>query len=97
MLQCKRPTFKLQDLGRFLVTVITEINKSMVYFIVRHNEKFWCSGPCCLKLTMSLVNILLKFKMLKSEIYFWLKKCEKLFLTKNFSVFGYKVVKHLKS
>ena len=70
----------------------------------------WCcrsSGPSCSKLTTSLVNVLLKFKTLMSQIcqYFLLKKCEKLlqcrtsliFSTKNFSVLGYKVVKHLTS
>ena len=38
------------------------------------------SGPRCSKLTMSLVNVVLKFQMLLSNIwqYFWLKKCEKL-------------------
>ena len=47
------------------------------------------SGPGCSKLTMSLVNILLKFQTLISEIchYFLLKKCEELlhciFSTKN--------------
>ena len=64
-------------------------------------------GPGCSKLTTSLVNVSLKFQMLISEIchYFLLKKCEKLlhakasltFSTKNFSVFGYKFVKHLTS
>ena len=56
-------------------------------------------GPGCSKLTTSLVNVLLKFQMLMSEIcqYFFLKKCEKLFSTKNISVFGYKVIKHLRS
>ena len=28
---------------RFYVTVKTQINKSVVYFIVRRNVKFWCS------------------------------------------------------
>ena len=58
---------------------------------------------------MLLVNVLLKFQNLKTEIcqYFLLKKCEKLFVrsfcsslifsTTNISVFGYKVVKHLTS
>ena len=55
------------------------------------------------KLTTSLVNVSLKFQMLISQIhqYFLLKKCKKLashiFSTKNISVFGYKVVKHLTS
>ena len=62
---------------------------------------------CCSKLMTSLVNILLKFQKLISEIhqYFCLKKCEKLlhcksfshFLNKNINVFPYKVVKHLMS
>ena len=65
-------------------------------------------GPGCSKLTTSLVNVSLKFQTLISEIrhYYLLKKCEKLlqcksfshfFPEKNFSVFGYKVVKHLTS
>ena len=65
-------------------------------------------GPGCPKLTTSLVNVSLKFQMLKSKIrhYFLLKKCEKLlhlqklllfFQQKNISVFGYKVIKHLTS
>ena len=67
------------------------------------------SGPGCSKLTTSLVNETLNFQKLISQIwqYFLLKKCEKLlhcnakasliFSTKNFNVFGYKVVKHLTS
>ena len=61
------------------------------------------TGPGCSKLTMSLVNVSLKFQMLISQIcqYFLLKKCEKktslIFSTKNISVFCYKVVKHLTS
>ena len=65
------------------------------------------SGPSCSKLTMSLVNVSLKFQMQISEIrqYFLLKTCEKLlhcksfshFFNKNIDVFGYKVVKHLTS
>ena len=66
------------------------------------------SGPGCSKLTTSLVNVSLKFQTLISEIwkYFLLKKCERsfcsakaslIFSTENISVFGYKVVKHLRS
>ena len=64
------------------------------------------TGSGCSKLTTSLVNVSLKFQMLISQIhwYFLLKKCKKLlqwashiFSTKNISVFGYKVVKHLTS
>ena len=62
---------------------------------------------CCSKLTMPLVNVLLKFRMLISGIcqYFLLKKCEKLLQCKSFShfvkkkviIFGYKVIKNLTS
>ena len=60
-------------------------------------------GPSCSKLMTWLVNVSLKFQMLKSDLchYFLSKKCEKLLQssakaslivsTKNFSVFGYKV------
>ena len=64
-------------------------------------------GPVVQKLAMSFVNVSLKFQMVISNIcqYFLLKKCEKLlqcksfshFFNKNFSVFGYKVLKHLTS
>ena len=49
-------------------------------------------GPNCSKLTTSLVNETLNFRKLISQIcqYFLLK-------TQNFSIFGYKVVKHLTS
>ena len=42
----------------------------------------YSTGPGCSKLTMSLVNVSLKFQMLISLIhqYFLLKKCEKLLL-----------------
>ena len=66
---------------------------------------FWHSGPGCSKLTTSLVNDPLKFQTLISQIcqYFLLKnvrsfcsaKASHIFSAKNFSVFGYKVVKHL--
>ena len=47
------------------------------------------SGPGCSKLTMSLVNVSLKFQMLLSEIhkYFLFKKCKKLLQCKSFSHF----------
>ena len=71
-------------------------------------HRCWCPGPGCSKLTTSLVNVSLKFQTLIAKIYqyFLLKTSEKLlqckkllsFLsTKHFSVFGYKVVKHLTS
>ena len=46
-------------------------------------------GPGCSKLTTSLVNVLLKFQTLISNIcqYFLLKKCEKLLPCKSFSHF----------
>ena len=72
-----------------------------------HKLVFKTPGPSCSKLTTSLVKETLKFQTLISEIchYVLLKKCEKLlhcksfltFSTKNISVFGYKVVKHLTS
>ena len=65
------------------------------------------SRPGCSKLTMSLVNVSLKFQTLISQIhqFFLLKKREKLlhcksfshFFNQNISVFGYRVVKHLTS
>ena len=47
------------------------------------------SGPGCPKLTMSLVNVSLKFQTLISQIcqYFLLKKFEKLLQCKSFSDF----------
>ena len=46
-------------------------------------------GPGCSKLTTSLVNEMLKFQMLISQIcqYFLLKNCEKLLQCKSFSHF----------
>ena len=46
-------------------------------------------GPGCSKLTMSLVNVLLKFQTLITQTrqYFLLKKCEKLLQCKSFSHF----------
>ena len=68
------------------------------------NKMQW-PGPGCSKLTMLLVNVSLKFQTLILQInqYFLLRKCEKLlhcksfshFFDKNFSVFGYKALKHL--
>ena len=66
------------------------------------------TGPGCSKLTMWLVNVSLKFQTLISQIcqYFLLEKWDKLlqcksfshcFKKKKFSVFGYKVIKHLAS
>ena len=61
-----------------------------------HMSLKWASGPGCSKLTMSLVNISLKFKMFISEIrQYFLLKFALHFSTKNISVFGCKVVKHL--
>ena len=50
---------------------------------------FTISGLGCSKLTMSLVNVLLNFQELISQIcqYFLLKKCEKLLQCKSFSHF----------
>ena len=57
-------------------------------------------GPVCSKQMTSLVNVLLKFQTLISQIcqYFLLKKCEKLiFSTKNICLFSYIFIKHLRS
>ena len=57
------------------------------------------SGPGCSKLTTSLVNVLLKFQTLISEICqsFLLKKCEKLLhsLQKLLSFFSNKISVYL--
>ena len=86
--------FKIQEI--FPSRLANHINK-----FVRESCK---SGPGCSKLTTSLVNVSLTFQTLISQIrqYFWLKKCENakaslILSTKNISVFGYKVVKHLTS
>ena len=52
--------------------------------------KYGRSGPECSKLTTSLVNVLLKFQTLITQI------CQN-FLLKKVSVFGYEVLKHLTS
>ena len=51
--------------------------------------KIVLTGPGCSKLTTSLVNVLLKFQTLLSQIcqYFLLKNCEKLLQCKSFSHF----------
>ena len=51
-----------------------ELSRLQIGLVVRN------SGPSCSKLTMSLVNVSLKFQTLISIIgqYFFLKKCEKL-------------------
>ena len=64
------------------------------------------SGPSCSKLTMSLVNVLLKFQMLKYLIYanifllqrsFCIVKASFIISTKIISIFSNKVEKHLTS
>ena len=82
------------------------------FFLLRTISKCLSSyhkrpGPGCSELTTSLVNVSLNFQKLMSQIcqYFLLKnvrsfcsaKASLIFSTKNFSVFGYKVVKHLTS
>ena len=47
------------------------------------------SGPSCSKLTTSLVNVSLKFRMLVSEYAnIFVEKCDKLLQCKNFSHFS---------
>ena len=73
-----------------------------------HVHIYYAELSPAVKTTMSLVNVLLKFQKLISQIsqYFLSKKAEKLlhcksfsnfFNEKNFSVFGYKVIKYLRS
>ena len=66
----------------------------------------WLPGPGCSKLTMSLVNVSLKFQTLISDFrqYFLLKKWELLqckslshFFIKNIGVFNNKIIQHLTS
>ena len=56
---------------------------------------FFFKTDGCSKLTTSLVNELLKFQMLISQIRQYLNFSH--FCNKNISVFGYKVAKHLTS
>ena len=53
------------------------------------SKKVIRTGPGCSELTMSLVNVSLKFQTLISDLcqYFLLKKCEKLLQCKSFSHF----------
>ena len=70
------------------------------------NNALQTPEPVCSKLTTPLVNVSLKFEMLIPELrhYFLSKnvrsfcnaKASLIFSTKNISVFGYEVVKHLK-
>ena len=70
---------------------------------------YYLSGPGCSKLTTSLVNLLLNFQKLISHNHmpiflvekivrsFCTAKASVIFSTKNISVLGYKVIKHLTS
>ena len=51
------------------------------------------SGPGCSNLTMSSVNVSLKFQTLLSEIrrYFFVEKCEKLLTAKASLIFSTKI------
>ena len=92
-MQVDCPVFK----QRKILHVRTELRPS----IQCSAQFYYTSGPGCSKLTTSLVNETLKFQTLISQIcqYILLKKWEASlnFSTKNFSVFCYKVVKHLTS
>ena len=95
--------YDIPNLYPVTYSLITEMTTSLYYWLTEN------SGPGCSKLMTSLVNVSLIFQTLISQIrvcqYFLFKKCEKRlhcksfshFSTKNFSVFGYKVVKHLTS
>ena len=62
----------------------------------------YTTGPGCSKLTMSSVNVSLKFQIVISQIrqYFvenmWEAKASLIVSTKNISVIGYKAIKHIK-
>ena len=61
-------------------------------------EEICHPGPGCSKLTTSLVNETLKFQTLISQVCQYCgAKASHIFSTKNISVFGYKVIKHLTS
>ena len=66
------------------------------------NSERKSSGPGCSKLTMSIVNIPLKFQTLKTTICQYVLSKNILqkrlsFFNKNISLFHYKVIKHLTS
>ena len=69
--------------------------------LIDYRKSYRChkaTGPGCSKLTMSLVNVLLKFQMLISEVcqYFLLRKCEKAFsLQKLLTFFQQKISVYL--
>ena len=74
------------------------IRKVEIYLSAIYTRKtpFMTSGASCSKLTMSLVNVLLKFQTLISQKcrYFLLKKCEKL-LQKLLTFFQQKILVYL--
>ena len=84
-----------------------QCKSSLHHWAALRQDYKYSSGPGGSKLTMSLVNVSLKFQTLISQIcqYFLLKKCEKLlqcksfshFFNKKFNIFGYKAIKHLTS
>ena len=65
------------------------LNYAVIPTVVKGDQANKRTGPSCSKLTMSLVNVSLKFQTLISQIcqYFLLKKCEKLLQCKSFSDF----------
>ena len=77
--------------------------KTFFFFFFFFGSATYKTGPGCSKLTTSLINVLLKFQMLISEIYQYvlLEKCKKLLQCKSFfhffnkiiSVFDYTVIK----
>ena len=96
-------TLMFHPVGKVRPTPKARCSTSLPYTINLTNTPW----PGCSKLTTSLVNVSLKFQMLISEIcqYFLLKnvrsfcsaKASLIFSTKNVSVFGNKVLKHLPS
>ena len=95
---CKHPK-SIKSLGKICVELLLvldctyksrKLTKRQIIFQSANYLSIYKSGPGCLKLTMSLVNVSLKFQMCSA-------KASLILSTKNFSVFGYKVVKHLTS
>ena len=95
---------KMAELLPLKVYPLTLINIPLCFKILA--SKPYQAGPGCSKLTTSLVKDLLNFQKLISQTgqYLLLKKnvrsfcsakASHIFSTKNFSVFGYKVVKYL--
>ena len=96
----------LQEIGENMICR-SKGKKSLSLTRFKQDKERNLPGPGCSKLTTSLVNVSLKFQNLYlkcANIFCWENvrsfcnaKASHIFSTKNISVFGYKVVKHLTS